>query len=141
MRRTPHSWGVPTSTHCRVGVVFRLLSSQVNSQRNDYLTQGNRTMTTPFDYYEIRHCAEYPDGHGGTFTNTLDGMSEDEAREESCVQTFWTLYGHVSGHGCEAILDRPQFVEVRHVYQRITGQEMPDREQDYTALPASESCS
>lgn len=120
----------------RLGNLAGPVQNYCEALMTDLTTSKGKDMVTQFDNYEIRHCAEFPDGDGGTFTEPLNGMSEDDALAEGCVQTFWTLYGHVTGHGCEALLDRSQFVEVRHAYRRITGNNMPDAEQDYTALPA-----
>lgn len=49
----------------------------------------------PFDAFEVARVAEFPDNHGGTYAERLDG-SEPENWQDEAVATFYTVYGHRS---------------------------------------------
>jgi hypothetical protein len=64
-----------------------------------------------FDNYEIRPCWRLGEG----------GISYVEVCEEEQAQ-FWTLYGHITGEGVQAIGDFISREAAEEVYYRITGQ-------------------
>lgn len=63
-----------------------------------------------YDNYEISGCAE-----SSEYPYEVEQVADSDAR-------FWTLYGHISGEGLEAIGDFATREAAEHVYTRITGQ-------------------
>jgi hypothetical protein len=68
---------------------------------------------TRFDDYEISPCQRFeePDSPGRFY---FEVCKPTEAN-------VWTLYGHISGQGVEAIGDFDSFAHAAEVYTRITG--------------------
>ena len=64
-----------------------------------------------YDNYEISGCCKIGDGDD----SFVEPCGDDDAH-------FWTLYGHITGHGVEAIGDFKSRDAAEHVYRHITGQ-------------------
>jgi len=73
-----------------------------------------RELPTPYDAYEI---------HGVAFVNAQDTIYEPV---EDADAEMWTLYGHVSGQGVEAIGDFRTREYAEEVFARITGRRYRD---------------
>lgn len=71
-------------------------------------------LPTPYDAYEI---------HGVAFVNTRGTICEPV---EDADADMWTLYGHVPGHGVEAIGDFRTREHAEEVFARITGRRYRD---------------
>lgn len=56
--------------------------------------------------------------------------------ESSTGQPFWSLYArHPITNLIENVWDAPSYTEIRRTYQRLTGCDLPEQEQDYFDLP------
>ena len=86
-----------------------------------------------FISYEIRQMCIDPSG--------ADPLPVSELRPEKVPKpTFWSLYGRApadSDGRCliENVWDAPSYIEIRRTYQRLTGCDLPEKEQDYFDLP------
>lgn len=86
-----------------------------------------------FISYEIRQMCIDPSG--------ADPLPVSEMRPEKVPKpTFWSLYGRApadSDGRCliENVWDAPSYIEIRRTYQRLTGCDLPEKEQDYFDLP------
>jgi hypothetical protein len=72
-----------------------------------------KTALNVYDNYEISPCRRYEEP-GGPGTFYFEVCEPDEA-------DVWTLYGHVTGEGVEAIGDFASREAAENVYFRITG--------------------
>ncbi len=70
-----------------------------------------------YDNYEISPCRRYeePDSPGKFYFETCEPQEAD----------VWTLYGHTTGEGVQAIGDFCSREAAEQVYYRITGQAFP----------------
>lgn len=86
-----------------------------------------------FISYEIRQVCIDPLG--------VDVVPVSEMQPEKVPKpTFWSLYGRApadSDGRCliENVWDAPSYIEIRRTYQRLTGCDLPEKEQDYFDLP------
>lgn len=85
-----------------------------------------------FISYEIRKVAPLV---GGDICPVSDCSPADINGEE-----FWSLYGRApadSDGRCliENVWYAPSYIEIRRTYQRLTGCDLPEKEQDYFDLP------
>ena len=86
-----------------------------------------------FISYEIRQACIDPSG--------VDVVPVSEMQPEKVPKpTFWSLYGRApadSDGRCliENVWDAPSYIEIRRTYQRLTGCDLPEKEQDYFDLP------
>jgi hypothetical protein len=86
-----------------------------------------------FISYEIRQACIDPLG--------VDVVPVSEMQPEKVPKpTFWSLYGRApadSDGRCliENVWDAPSYIEIRRTYQRLTGCDLPEQEQDYFGLP------
>lgn len=86
-----------------------------------------------FTSYEIRQACIDPLG--------VDVVPVSEMQPEKVPKpTFWSLYGRApadSDGRCliENVWDAPSYTEIRRTYQRLTGCDLPEQEQDYFDLP------
>ena len=76
-----------------------------------------------FDAYEISPVSE--DSRGNCMPHEVLSLAEQTAREDGGV-VYWTLYGHLKGHGVQAIGDFTDYESVAEVYSRITGHVAPE---------------
>lgn len=88
-----------------------------------------------FISYEIRKVAAVNFGAENEVC-TVDSCDPADI----CGEPFWSLYGRAPaneiGHCLlDHVWDKPTFAEVRHLYQRLTGCDLPEQEQDYFDLP------
>lgn len=87
-----------------------------------------------FISYEIRQVCVDPLG--------VDVVPVSEMQPEKVPKpTFWSLYGRSpadSDGRCliENVWGAPSYIEIRRTYQRLTGCDLPEKEQDYFDLPA-----
>jgi hypothetical protein len=67
----------------------------------------------PYDNYEISPCRRYeePDSPGKFYFEVCEPHEAD----------VWTLYGHITGEGVQAIGDFSKREYAEETYQRITG--------------------
>ena len=70
-----------------------------------------------YDNYEISPCRRYeePDSPGKFYFEVCESGEAD----------VWTLYGHITGEGAQAIGDFDSREHAEEVYSRITGQAFP----------------
>lgn len=86
-----------------------------------------------FISYEIRQMCIDPLG--------ADPLPVSEMRPEKVPKpTFWSLYGRAPADSggrflIENVWDSPIYLEIRRIYQRLTGCDLPEQEQDYFDLP------
>lgn len=86
-----------------------------------------------FISYEIRQMCIDPLG--------ADPLPVSEMRPEKVPKpTFWSLYGRAPADSSsrfliENVWDAPSYIEIRRTYQRLTGCDLPEQEQDYFDLP------
>lgn len=86
-----------------------------------------------FISYEIRQMCIDPSG--------ADPLPVSEMRPEKVPKpTFWSLYGRAPADSggrflIENVWDAPAYSEIRRTYQRLTGCDLPEKEQDYFDLP------
>lgn len=86
-----------------------------------------------FISYEIRQMCIDPSG--------ADPLPVSEMRPEKVPKpTFWSLYGRAPADSggrflIENVWDAPSYIEIRRTYQRLTGCDLPEQEQDYFELP------
>lgn len=86
-----------------------------------------------FISYEIRQMCIDPLG--------ADPLPVSEMRPEKVPKpTFWSLYGRAPADSggrflIENVWDAPVYSEIRRTYQRLTGCDLPEKEQDYFDLP------
>jgi hypothetical protein len=66
-----------------------------------------------FDAFEVALVAEFPDPSGGTFCERVNGLDEDWMEET--LGTFWTVYGHLTTGGAQAIADFPAYNDARNL--------------------------
>jgi hypothetical protein len=72
-----------------------------------------------FDAYEIHGVKEYDAGPNGDAKH-CEQVDDDDAQ-------FWSLYGHIPGHGAECIGDFKTREHAEEVYARITGRRYGSR--------------
>lgn len=93
---------------------YRVLSANTGHQRSilGELPTDSGALTR-FDAYEINPCRrwEEPDSPGHFYYEVCEPAEAD----------VWTLYGHVRGHGVQAIGDFDTFDHAAEVFTRITG--------------------
>lgn len=86
-----------------------------------------------FISYEIRQMCIDPSG--------ADVLPVSEMRPEKVPKpTFWSLHGRAPADSggrflIENVWDAPSYIEIRRTYQRLTGCDLPEQEQDYFELP------
>ncbi|HVX13330.1 MAG TPA: hypothetical protein VHC22_19250 [Pirellulales bacterium] len=76
--------------------------------------ESAQSLPQRFDAYEIQPCRRY-----------IDMDEPDIAFVEPCQPyeaDFWTVYGHISGEGVQAIGDFDSRQHAEEVFARITGQ-------------------
>ena len=78
----------------------------------DTTATETQALNRKFDNYEIHGCVERPSGPG--YESYVEQCPDDEA-------DYWTLFGHISGEGIQAIGDYATREDAEELYQRITG--------------------
>ena len=75
-------------------------------------------MPTCFDEYEIQPCRRFeePDSPGRSYFESCNADAAD----------VWTLYGHITGEGVQAIGDFDTREHAEEVFGKITGRRYGD---------------
>ena len=84
-----------------------------------------------FISYEIRKVADL-----GDHICTVDNCAAEDIKGEP----FWSLYGYAPKNADgfslpETVWDKATYAGIRQLYQRLTGCDLPEQEQDYFDLP------
>ncbi|QVL31637.1 hypothetical protein KIH39_22765 [Telmatocola sphagniphila] len=82
---------------------------------------SNNNLLTRFDDYEIQPCRRYilEDEPDRSYVEPCEGFEAD----------FWTLYGHITGEGVQAIGDFGTRRHAEEVFAKITGRSYSSRKQ------------
>lgn len=89
---------------------------------------------TPFDAYEISMVHEISDGRTGEAYCERCECEPGKCPSGNLVRTYWSLYGHIHGQGCECIGDYTNEDHARSILARILGRDLDGEQSPFPLI-------